>query len=132
MSWLGDENMRKDIDLSFSKHPLTNDLATKKDNSAVKQAIRNIVLTGYYERGFNIEFGTPIRQSLFENIDPLVARTIRDNIEQAIKNFEPQAELIDVYMDASIDQNELLATVVYTYINNPVEQTLNINLNRIR
>lgn len=125
--------MRKDIDLSFSKHPLTNDLATKKDNSAVKQAIKNIVMTGFYERGFNIDFGTPLRQSLFENLDVLTARTIRDNIHQAIKNYEPHAELIDVFIDTKdLDQNQLYATIVYTYINNPNEQTLNIRLDRVR
>jgi len=124
--------MRRDIDFSFVPHPLTGDLATKRNESAIKQSIRNIVMTGYYERGFNMEFGTPIRQSLFELVDPLTVKTMRNNIEQAIVNFEPQAELIDVVVDGDIDRGDLRATILYTYANNPDQQTLSINLMRIR
>lgn len=124
--------MRKDVDFNFIPHPLTGDLATKKDSSAIKQSLRNIVLTSFYERGFNIEFGTNLRYSMFENISPLEAQTIRDLISEGIENFEPQVELIDVVVQQSSNEHELNVVVVYTEFNNPNEQVVSIDIQRLR
>lgn len=124
--------MRIDIDFNLTPHPLTGDLAIKRDKNALKQSIRNIVLTSYYERGFFVEFGTPIRASLFENVSPLEASTIKDNITTAIQNFEPQAELIDVFVEVENDTNEMFATVIYSKLNSIDPERLVIELQRIR
>ena len=55
----------KDINISFKKHPVTDDIVLSKDASAIKQAIVNILLTNKGERLFNFEFGSSIRQYLF-------------------------------------------------------------------
>ena len=52
--------MRKDIDLNFRPHPLTGDLPVKTNQVAAAQALRSIVLTSFYERGFNVLFGTNV------------------------------------------------------------------------
>lgn len=124
--------MRKDIDFTFVPHPLTGDLSTKKDSSAIKQSMRNIVLTSFYERGFNVEFGTNLRSSLFENITPLEAQTIRQLISEGIENFEPQVELIDVVVQQNPDENTLNVVIVYTELNNPEEQTFQLDIRRLR
>lgn len=49
--------MRIDIDPNFSPHPMSKDLVTKSGDSAVESSIKNLVLTNYYERGFNVEVG---------------------------------------------------------------------------
>lgn len=122
--------MRKDIDLSFLQHPLTGDLATKTDSSAIKQSLRNIVLTSFYERGFNIEFGTNIRDSLFDNITPLHMRTMGDLIKTSIRNFEPQVEVVEV--NVAETKGDVDITVVYTELNNPNEQTVIVSVNKLR
>lgn len=124
--------MRKDIDFNLTPHPLTGDIAVKKERNALKQSIRNIVLTSYYERGFFVEFGTPIRASLFENVSPLQAATIKDNVQTAIENFEPQAELIDVYINTDNPDNTMYATVIYNRVNSPEPEEIVIELQRIR
>ncbi len=122
--------MRKDIDFNFVPHPLTGDLATKKSSAAIKQALKNIVLTNFYERGFNIEFGTNWRASLFEVFGPLDAQVMRDNIKKAIQNFEPSVELTNIYVEQN--ENTLDAVIYYTEHNNAEEQSLTIVLDRIR
>lgn len=124
--------MRKDIDLSFTVNPLTNDLAIKKDSSAIKQAIRNIVLTTFYERGFNIDVGTNVRTSLFENVTQLEIQTIKDFIKEGIRNFEPQVEVSDVYIQYGNNEHELISTVVYTEANDPSEKNVSVVLQRTR
>lgn len=123
--------MRRDIDLSFKMHPLTGDLATKTGSSAIRQSLINIVRTNFYDRGFNVEMGTNLDASMFENIGLTTARQIHDNIENAIRNFEPQVELIDIEV-RDTGGNEVSVKIYYTELNNPTTQTLIVDLSRIR
>jgi phage baseplate assembly protein W len=123
--------MRRDIDLSFKKHPLTGDLATKTGSSAIRQSLINIVRTNFYDRGFNVEMGTNLDASMFENIGLTTARQIHDNIENAIRNFEPQVELIDIEV-RDTGGNEVSVKIYYTELNNPTTQALIVDLSRIR
>ncbi|AND75133.1 hypothetical protein pf16_210 [Pseudomonas phage pf16] len=123
--------MRRDIDMSFARHPLTGDLAVKTGSSAIRQSLINIVRTNYYDRGFNVEVGTNLDYSMFENITVITAKQIHDNISNSIRNFEPQVELIDVEVKDS-GGNEVYVKIYYTELNNPNVQNLVIDLSRIR
>lgn len=119
---------RRDIDLTFNAHPLTGDLATKTGRSAVEQALRNIVMTNFYERGFNIEFGSAVSNSLFENdVNGVTAQGIRQNVINAIENYEPQVELIEVTVVGSND-HALNVTIIYNITNELTEQELTIRV----
>ena len=61
----------KDFDLSFRRHPSTGKLLMKKDDEAVKQSLKNLVLTNRYERPFRPEFGGDVRKRLFDNFDSI-------------------------------------------------------------
>lgn len=123
--------MRRDIDFSFKRHPLTGDIATKTDSTALKQSIRNIVLTNYYERGFNVELASNLNASLFENVGNLMLQQIRDNITNSLNNFEPDCELLDVEVIDN-DDNSITVTIYYNEFNNPDTQTISIELVRLR
>lgn len=123
--------MRKDIDFNLTPHPVSGDISIKKDSNAIKQSIKNIVMTSFYERGFNVAFGTDTKGSLFELVSTLEAQALGDKIKSSIKNFEPQAEVVDVYV-INNDNNELSATIIYTEFNNPEETQVVINLERLR
>ena len=45
----------KDIDLNFTRHPITNDIGTLEDANAIKRSVRNLIFTNYYERPFQKE-----------------------------------------------------------------------------
>lgn len=123
--------MRRDIDFSFKRHPLTGDLATKTDSSALKQSIRNIVLTNYYERGFNVELASNLNASLFENVGNLMLQQVRDNISNSLTNFEPDCELLDVEVIDN-DDNSITVTIYYNEFTNPNTQSISIELARLR
>lgn len=124
--------MRRDIDLSFKRHPLTGDLASKTGSSAIRQAMINIVRTNYYDRGFNVEVGTNLDASMFENITLTTGRQIHDNIKNSIRNFEPQVEVIDVEVFAKDTSNEISVTIYYTELNKATTESLAISLSRVR
>ena len=47
----------KDIDLNFTRHPVSNDIGTLEDAIAIKRSVRNLIQTNYYERPFHPELG---------------------------------------------------------------------------
>ena len=59
----------KDLNITFKKHPVTNDVVVSKDASAIKQAITNILLTNKAERLMMPDYGGNIRRFLFEPLD---------------------------------------------------------------
>ena len=42
----------KDINLNFSRHPVTGDISTLTDVSSVKRSVRNLVNTNFYEKHY--------------------------------------------------------------------------------
>lgn len=123
--------MRKDIDLSFTPHPLTGDLAMKSGRSAVDQSVKNLVLTEFYERGFNVEVGSNVTDSLFDNFTMLTQQTIKNNITKVLSNFEPGVEVVDVVADMT-DTNTLTVEIYYNYLNDPDVRTVVIPIQRLR
>lgn len=99
---------------------------------AVKNSIRNIVLTNKGERFFNLEFGCDVRSLLFDNVDAGTEAALQSTIETAISNFEPRANLINVIVSGQPDINAYTITVVFSTINSPEPQTLDLILTRIR
>lgn len=124
---------RKDIDFNFRPHPMTGDLVMLSTAQAIRQSLKNIVLTSFYERGFNVQFGTDVKSSLFELFSPLDLLTIKDKIEEAINLHEPAVEIVDVVVTfVEPDRHSINIDIVYTANNNPDRQVLNLKLTRIR
>ena len=123
----------KDINLNFSRHPVTGDIATLSDVDAVKRSVRNLVQTNFYERHFHPEIGSDIRKSLFEPISPVVAQMIARRVEDLIINFEPRVELSSVVCLGDIDSNEYNIQIEFYLLNAMTDvQSVNLILERLR
>ena len=73
-----------DLDLDFVANPVSGDAPKKTNNAALKRAIKNIILTKNFERGFSPRFGTDLDSLLFEKQSGLIAGMIGDVIHNAI------------------------------------------------
>lgn len=103
----------KDISLSFQVNPLNYDLIATKNETAIARSVRNLILTQPGERFFNENLGSRVSRELFENLDPISASNIKDEIENTINNYEPRVELIDVDVAPNYDNNEFNVTIRY-------------------
>ena len=126
MATVGKTVLYKDFDLNMRMHPATGKLLVRKNNDAVKQGVRNLVLTGFFERPYRPTFGCGIRQRLFDLIGPTPEMDVRSDIETAFENHIERATLLDVAVYANIDGNALNVSIVYRAFNakEPVETTL--------
>ena len=111
----------KDIALSFEKNSNTKDVIIKKDIEAVKQSVRNLILTNHYERPFHPEIGSNVTSILFEPMNPITANSLTRIIEEVIVNFEPRARLVSVDAKPNLDRNAYEVTISFYVRNIPGE-----------
>ena len=103
----------KDINLSFKRHPVTNDLVVIKNEDAIKKSVKNIIFTILGEKPYSPLFGTSVNSSLFELANPLDHVRISDEIKSTLLNYEPRISNIKVNVANYPDSHELNATIQY-------------------
>ena len=103
----------KDISLSFTRHPVTNDVTVLKNEDAIKRSVVNLCRTRINDRFFNDLLGTSIEDSLFEtNLDD-IASFLEREITVLLKNFEPRIRLTSVIVESLVDSYELQIRIEY-------------------
>jgi phage baseplate assembly protein W len=121
-----------DLDLNFTPHPVTGDLVRKYDENAIKQSIKNLIMTRHYERPFHSEMGSPIRELLFDLITPVTALMVRRAIIDLISNFEPRVKLLGVEVIPSEENNSLYVSITFKIVNTESPLSLEFLLERTR
>jgi phage baseplate assembly protein W len=121
-----------DLDLNFTKHPVTDDVSRRFDENAIKTSLKNLILTNNYERPFNSSLGTPIRGLLFEMASPILSTTIERAIYDVVNTYEPRVNLDSVVVYANADENFIIITLTYRVLNTQRPATLEISLERTR
>ena len=119
----------KDINLSFKRHPVTNDVVVIRDEDAIKRSVRNIIFTILGEKPFAPTFGSVMNDSLFELSTSLNEIRISDEITSSLNRFEPRISNIVVTTTVQPDSNELNCTVQYDITGIPAPtQTVDVLL----
>ena len=103
----------KDINLSFKRHPVTNDVVTIRNEDAIKRSVRNIIFTILGEKPFEPNFGSVINESLFDLNTNLSEIRVSDEIRSSLLIYEPRINNVDVDVTIAPDTNEMNCTVQY-------------------
>jgi phage baseplate assembly protein W len=109
----------KDINLSFKRHPVTNDVVTIRNEDAIKRSVKNIIFTVLGEKPFVPLFGSVINESLFDLNTNLSEIRITDEIKSSLLNYEPRIDNIEVTVQVAPDRNEMNCTVQYDIVGLP-------------
>ena len=109
----------KDINLSFKRHPVTNDVVTIRNEDAIKRSVKNIIFTILGEKPFIPLFGSVINESLFDLNTNLSEIRITDEIKSSLLNYEPRIDNVEVTVQVSPDRNEMNCTVQYDIVGLP-------------
>jgi len=97
----------------------------------VKQSIRNLVLTNFYERPFNPTMAGNVLAILFENVGFETENKLKRYILGVIEIYEPRVKNVSVVSDFSVD-NTIRVSITFTLINTTTPLTIDVVLNRIR
>ena len=93
----------RDISLSFSRHPVTSDVAILIDEDAIKRSVMNLVRTKIGERFYNPLLGSRIEDQLFEIAGSDAAMELEDDIVLLLDNFEPRVANTVVRVSYPVD-----------------------------
>lgn len=126
------EPIFSDLDFNFTKNPISKDISRKIDVEAIKQSMKNLIRTMYYERPFNSKIGSPVNNLLFEPASPMVGIMLKKAIEQTITNFEPRVDLEQVVVTMLPDEYTVNIEIHYTILGTQSLQTFNVILERTR
>lgn len=124
-------NIYADLDLFMTLHPVTKDITLKTDAEAVKRSVRNIVSTNFYERPFKPNFGSSLRNKLFELNDSRGRNILIRRIEESISTLEPRIQNLEVSV-AEADENAVNLLITYTIVNSTRPSTVEFKVTRAR
>jgi phage baseplate assembly protein W len=121
----------RDIDLSFAAKP-SGEIYKKVDAAAVKQSIKNLLLTNHFEKPFLPLYGGNLRELLFELAHASIDAEITSNITRAIEAYEPRAKIVDIRVDNQADYNSIGVTVEFRIVNTEETVIFTTTLTRLR
>ena len=122
----------KDISADFDANAITGDIDPVKDAISVKRGITNILLTSMFERLFQPELGSNLKDVLFEPIDEITTARIEREVRSAIDAWEKRAEVLNVFVDPDEDYNRYKVSVTFRPLNSVVEELVEVYLTQER
>ena len=121
----------KDLDLTMSAHPITGDLISKTNDEAVKQAVKNLVLTGVYQRAMQPEIGCQVYGLLFELDSPFVRIAIANTIRETLNTHEHRISVNGISV-AYDNEHGFNVNINYTIKDYQLISSVSVFLSRVR
>ncbi len=119
----------RDFSLTFQKNAVTNDVLSLTNESAIKAAVKNIVLYNFYEKPFDPLFGGNVMGLLFENASPEIENDLTERLVDAINLHEPRVAVIDVRTKWEENRNQLDVSIEYVILGiPPIQDSVDIAL----
>lgn len=126
------EVVYSDFLTNFGMHPEKKDLFLVTNENAVKQSIRNLIMTDSFSRVWEPTISSSLRRLLFELPSRDLESTIVTRIKTLIENHEPRARLVGVTATAYHDQKAYAVNIVFYTVNIQTPIALDLVLYRVR
>ena len=120
----------KDVNIALPRNPFTKDIYGVNNDNAIKQSIKNIVLTVPGEKPFQPNVGSRISELLFEPLDPFTADSIKEEVINTITQYEPRVSVNDVFVKINFEKNSFDVELVYRITGLPTVETIEFVLQR--
>ena len=121
----------KDISFNFTKNPVTKDVVVLKNEEAIKQSVKNLVLTKLGERLFRPLIGTNTTTYLFELNTTFSANSLIEEIENVLGIYESRINLKNITVNVEDDLNQFDVYIEYYIVGlPPIVQTVEFLLVR--
>ena len=121
----------RDIDSTFLSRQ-SGDIFKKTDAAAVKHSIKNLLMTNESEKPFLPQYGGNLNSFLFSLSEEFDELDVKEQVSQAIDNFEPRARVREVAVDINPDANSINVTVIFQMVTTMQIETVQVSLTRLR
>lgn len=121
-----------DFKNNFQVHPGSKDVRLITETETIKNCVFNLLKTVPYERPFQPKLGSYLSDLLFENMDSHTLSFARQMIVDTVSLYEPRAQINDVLISPSPDENGLYITIIYSVLNSNTPITIDLILDKVR
>lgn len=121
-----------DLDISFDRNPMSNDVVIRRDEEAIKRSLRNLILFKRGDKPFHPEINSGVADLLFELADPIGVIELKTRISEMIRKYEPRVEEAMVEVIDNIERNEVKVTIHFTIRNIQRVYSMSMVLERLR
>jgi len=122
-----------DIPFFISKNSFTSDLNLTRDLNAIRQSIKNIIMTNNGERGFDYKFGCNIYDYLFENFTIDMIVRAQSTIAGNIQRYEgSRVGINDIKIINNAKANEINIVVDYNIPDAGISDIVSVSILRTR
>ena len=113
-------------------NPGTKDVSPLIDLNAVKNAVKNLILTNHGDRPFRPDIGSNVAKLLFEPADEFTAATLKDEIKLCVERFEPRINEVSVLILNNAERNSYQVTIGFNVIASTQRKEIAFYLERLR
>lgn len=121
-----------DLDLALTPHLVSGDIIPLRDTKAIKNAVKNLLLTNFWDRPFQSTLGANLRGLLFEPNDVITRIAIRENIREVLTAHEPRISLQGLYVEEASQGKAFRITVLFRVKEYNTNSSVEIVLRRLR
>jgi len=121
-----------DLDLGLVPNPFTNDISMLRDERAIKNAVRNLLLTNFFERPFAPLLGANLTALLFEPADEITKSRLRESIARVLAKHEPRISLTNIAIIDEADSNLYNITIQFNIEEINTQTDVSVQLKRLR
>ena len=117
-------NSFEDISLSFEPSVVTKDLTVLKNERAINNSLKNLVMMIPGEVPFQHDIGSQVSNYLFELVDHGTAGILTIEIKRTINYNEPRVKILDVKVEPQPDLHQFVCNITYKIVG--YEQTFQV------
>ena len=97
-----------------------------------KNAVKNLILTNFYERPFQPEKAAHLRGILFEPADTITKIELKERIQNVLEDYEPRVKLNTIQIRDNSERNHWDVTIFFKIKQFRQVFAVNIVLQRLR
>jgi len=122
----------RDLDLSLKIHPIRKDIIPLKDDAAIKNAVKNLLVSNFFERPFQPTLGANLRGLLFEPADAITKLDLQQGVRRVLNTHEPRIKVLNIKVFDESDNNSYRITVKFLIKEYDTAESVEIVLRRLR
>ena len=122
----------RDLDLSLRIHPIRKDIIPLKDDAAIKNAVKNLLVSNFFERPFQPTLGANLRGLLFEPADAITKLDLKQGIRRVLDTHEPRIKVLNIKVLDESDNNSYRITVNFLIKEYDTAESVEIVLKKLR
>jgi phage baseplate assembly protein W len=121
-----------DLDLELGLHPINKDIIPLRDDAAIKNSVKNLILTNIYERPFQPFLAGNLRGLLFEPASVVTEYELKQSIKDVINLYEPRITIENINITDDHDNNTWNITIFFRIKQFGTSTSVGIVLERLR